>query len=290
MANGIERLNQAVEYFAAAALTLKADDLDEPWQWGDYNEGVRFIFFRVYETLRKLAADLSVESQAGQTTKAKAKKIMAQYNTAYWDLQAVLLPVDDILAEQSYDEQEWSIWKVLSHIVEAELAFLTSNADALKQRRAGVQNPAYISDASWQALEEEDPFFQISNNGPTSALISYYRQLHDQVLSTFINVTDKELETPVWYWESKPMSLQFRLHRFDSHLRQHTVQVENTLVMLGKNPNEIHRLIRHIYNALAEVGSVLLCLNELVSEQIINVVSEIDSYTNAIEMVQKGSK
>jgi hypothetical protein len=58
-----------------------------------------------------------------------------------------------------------------------------------------------------------------------------------------------------WWWEDEPYSIEFRLHRFDSHLRQHTVQVEKTLAMLGLAPNEAKRLLRLIYNALAEVES-----------------------------------
>ena len=49
------------------------------------------------------------------------------------------------------------------------------------------------------------------------------------------------------------MSLRFRLHRFDSHLRQHVVQIEKTLESIGRSPNEAQRLLRLIYAALAEV-------------------------------------
>ena len=36
--------------------------------------------------------------------------------------------------------------------------------------------------------------------------------------------------------EGEPMTAQFRLHRFDSHLRQHAVQAEKTLHSLGLCP------------------------------------------------------
>ena len=54
------------------------------------------------------------------------------------------------------------------------------------------------------------------------------------------------------YWEGYDMSLRFRLHRFDSHLRQHTVQIEKTLEGIGRPPTEAKRLLRLIYAALAE--------------------------------------
>jgi hypothetical protein len=49
------------------------------------------------------------------------------------------------------------------------------------------------------------------------------------------------------------MPLRFRLHRFEEHLRQHTIQLDKTLVGIGRSPTEAHRLIRNIYYALADV-------------------------------------
>jgi hypothetical protein len=54
------------------------------------------------------------------------------------------------------------------------------------------------------------------------------------------------------------MPVQFRLLRFDSHLRQHTIQVEKTLEATGRGPNEARRLIRILYAALAELEAALL--------------------------------
>ena len=49
------------------------------------------------------------------------------------------------------------------------------------------------------------------------------------------------------------MPLRFRLHRFEEHLRQHTIQLDKTLLGIGRPPTEAHRLVRNIYNALADV-------------------------------------
>jgi hypothetical protein len=54
------------------------------------------------------------------------------------------------------------------------------------------------------------------------------------------------------------MMIRFRLHRLDSHLRQHTIQVEKIQAALGTPTNEARRLLRLIYNALAELQGALL--------------------------------
>ena len=43
------------------------------------------------------------------------------------------------------------------------------------------------------------------------------------------------------------------MHRFEAHLVQHTIQVDKTLVAIGRGPTEAHRLIRVLYRDLADV-------------------------------------
>jgi hypothetical protein len=45
------------------------------------------------------------------------------------------------------------------------------------------------------------------------------------------------------------------MHRFEEHLRQHTIQLDKTLAVV-RPPTEAHRLVRNVYNALADVESV----------------------------------
>jgi hypothetical protein len=52
-------------------------------------------------------------------------------------------------------------------------------------------------------------------------------------------------------WMDFAIDIGFRIGRWSSHLREHTIQVEKTLVMLGHTPTEVDRLIRLI---LAEWG------------------------------------
>ena len=46
-------LQGAVERFARLTISLSDADLERPWAWGDYDEGVRFAFFRNFESLRR---------------------------------------------------------------------------------------------------------------------------------------------------------------------------------------------------------------------------------------------
>ena len=74
-------------------------------------------------------------------------------------------------------------------------------------------------------------------------------------------MSDAELEKPAWFWDG-PMPIRFRLHRFEEHLRQHIIQLDKTLAVI-RPPTEAHRLVRNIYNALADVESATDPADEL---------------------------
>jgi hypothetical protein len=67
------------------------------------------------------------------------------------------------------------------------------------------------------------------------------------------DISDAELDLPSKYWEEEPYPLRFRLGRFASHMRQHTIQIEKTLPTVGFPPTEGQLLVRQIFNRFAEV-------------------------------------
>ncbi len=94
-------------------------------------------------------------------------------------------------------------------------------------------------------------------------LQSFYGDLHKRTLTDLAEIDAAEIEKPSRLWEDEPMSLRFRMHRFDSHLRQHTIQVEKSLQRIGHIPNECQRLLRLIFFALAQVEEVSMGTGEI---------------------------
>jgi hypothetical protein len=45
------------------------------------------------------------------------------------------------------------------------------------------------------------------------------------------------------------VDIDFRLGRWSSHIREHAVQVEKTLVMIDHQPTEVDRLVRLVFAA-----------------------------------------
>lgn len=275
-------LLQTVDYFTGITCRLPDERLDSAWSWGDYDEGVRFAFFRVYEELRTLAARLESQRAASMQSQSHAQRILTQYHGAYRDLQAVLLAAGDTDLHQPPGEGEWSLWEVLLHIVNVERGFFTVNLYALEGARNQDDRPEEITEQAWDAFWEDAPFAPILEKGLLADLLSYYDRLHDRILLAFVDVADAELQLPVYFWEKERMPLRFRLHRFDSHLRQHTVQAEKVLAAIGPQPSEAQRLLRWIYAALAQVEGVGIGLPEIGAQEQSETALRIAGYTSEI--------
>jgi uncharacterized damage-inducible protein DinB len=278
-------LYNAVDSFTKAAMAQTDADLERPWAWGIYtDEDVRFAFFRTYEELRTLAVLTSAERDINRTAPTSARRILAQFHAAYRDLQAVLLRVDAASSEISPAEGEWSVRKTLGHMVGANARFLSVVRYALDHHRAGDWNPGPVPPEVYPAiigLAQAELTAILS--GPPDKIQAYHDALHARILLDLDDITEDELELPVIYRENTPTPLRFRLHRFDSHLRQHTVQVEKTLAVVGQPPSEIHRLLRLIYSGLAEAEGAAFKAGEEVGSHWHETANQIETWAKDID-------
>lgn len=278
-------LKQTVFDFASLTQALKDEDLEHKWVWQDYEEGIRFSFFRNYEDLRTLVVQLGYMRRKSGMPQSSAQRILSQHHLAYRDLQAVLLGSDEVLAHQTPSEGEWSLWDTLVHIVGAEGTFFAINLYALNGLRSQDGRPQKMSDEAWNEFWVNDPYQQILQARVMGDLLNYYDQLHARVMQEFSGVSEEELDIPVSFWEREPMPLFFRLHRFDSHLRQHTIQAEKVLAVIAPPINEAKKLLRLIYHALAEVEGVCLGMPELGEGERAEVAQQIATRTQEIASV-----
>ncbi len=154
---------------------------------------------------------------------------------------------------------------------------------ALQRHRNGGGLPAEIPEDAWEALIGDDEVsFEAMLKGPFGGLRSYHQALHERVLTEFADISQVELAIPSMYWEGYPLSLRFRLHRFDAHMRQHTIQIDKTLLGIGRAPNEAKRLLRLLYAALAEVEGITIGAWDVGSELGYETAEKIADYTNEV--------
>ncbi|MCP4429326.1 MAG: DUF664 domain-containing protein [Chloroflexi bacterium] len=257
-------LFSAVNQLAQQTHAFTEADLEQPWQWRKHAEGVRFAFLGAYHELRDLAVTLAAQRAQQGPPLTKAQWALAPYHSAYRDLQAVLVGVTDGMYDQEPAPGEWPLRLVLGHMVGAERTFFTLVHYGVERQRDGEGRPSRLPDDEVEKVAgPRQAFAEIMKNQGLAEMLAFYDDRHTLALQEFAAITDTELEGPSLWWEGEEYSLQYRLHRFDAHLRQHTIQAEKTLAAIGHGTTEARRLLRLIYQALAEVEATTLGAPEL---------------------------
>jgi hypothetical protein len=273
-----EALIATVLDFAMLVGPLTEEQLQSPWTWGSYEgEGVRFGTFRVYEELLTLAERLGAARTSPLT---EAQRILGQYHRAYRDLQGALWGVDDQTAVMQPGEDEWPVQITLAHLVQADLGFYAVLAYASERHTAGETSPGPPQDADYdRILDATEDDFDAIKQMPVSKLQLELLNYHKRALDTFAGIKDEMLDLPSRYWEDEAYPIRFRLHRFGSHMRQHTIQIDHTLLTIGKGPDQAKSLVRLILNALADVENQVLWDEDAGSDFVAETVGKIETLT-----------
>jgi DinB superfamily len=255
-------VTQAVEELVRATVHLSDEDMGREWKWGVYDEeGLRFALLMTHHELRDLAVRLAARARAAPT---QANRILAQYHQTYRDLTGVVAGVRTEDLDRAPAEGEWPLREALVHMIGAEHGFLSVSKIALDRHRAG--KPDEPSDEEWNTArapyaEARKASEDAVRAGDVAQIRDAFATIHIRVLREFADISDEEIELPAWFWDGA-MPIRFRLHRFEEHLRQHTIQLDKTLAVI-RPPTEAHRLVRNIYNALADVESETATADDL---------------------------
>jgi len=257
-------VTQAVEELVRATVNLSDSDMAREWKWRDYDEeGLRFALLMTHHELR----DLGVQLAARGRPPTQAQRILAQYHQTYRDLTGVLAGVRTEDLDRAPSEGEWPLREALDHMLGAEYGFLGVTRGALERHRAG--NATEPTEAEFKAYRK--PYAQPKDAvaGPIESIRNAFFEIHRRVQRELADITDAELEQPAWFWDG-PMPIRFRLHRFEEHLRQHIIQLDKTLAVI-RPPTEAHRLVRNIYNALADLESATDSADDLRSPAAVTI-------------------
>lgn len=275
------KLTHAVETFATVMLPLSEGDLARAWQWKDHDEeGIRFAFFVTLQDLRQLAVTLA----AFRPTPTPAEHIMSQYHAAYMDLQAALLGLSAADADKPPAEGEWSVRRAYAHILGTDINFTMTIRYALEQHRAGRWTPEPMSEKDEERLAGmSEAEYGALIKGPLEEMLAYHREFHPAIIDDFSRISEEELDLPSTFWEETRFPIRHRLHRYEAHYAQHTIQIDKTLAAIGQNPGESKRLIRKVYAALAEAEGRLIGAGSMDDAAALATAASISERTTEIK-------
>lgn len=249
-------LAAAVERFDRSLRGISDADLERPWAWRQYDEeGIRFAFFRTLEELTDLAAYVAVRREDAGRPLGLAARLVGRYHVAWRELWSIVDGAGEAVLDSIPAEGEWPLRTILEHLVGADLGFVVVQRNAAERRAAGLE-PARAGDA-WERLagiSESD--FERVFTGSLDEIRTLHTRVHDGVLE-LARLTDEELASESAFWDGV-MPNRFRLGRFESHLRQHTIQAEKTVVATAGPPSEVDRLLLLIRRAQGEAEAAAI--------------------------------
>jgi hypothetical protein len=231
--------------------------LDKEWKWrATAPSDVRNGFFRQYEALEDARARIGSLVTEPTASQAPARPLAGSTTAARWDLHGLLSPLADEDLDRSTGNDEWTLRQTLAHIVNGQRAYFWYTSWWLARAAADDFPPRVPEDVAADFPEEE-------TDGVGS--LSDIRQRLDDVVDfsggTLGLASPDQLAARARF-AGQPVDVRFRINRWSSHMREHTIQVEKTLGFIGRPTTEVDRLVRMVAGAYGRLEEAVFMLPE----------------------------
>lgn len=182
----------------------------------------------------------------------EAQRILGLAQVAYGDLRGLLAGITSDALDHVPREGEWSARETMRHTIGVERSYRANTAHAL---RRATEEPLTLSA---EQRPQPDPLDTRGDGSDVAARLGVRRAETDAELS---GVSDDQLTRPT-QWSELDVDVRFRLHRFASHLVEHTVQVERALEAAVGSFGDARRTVRRI-SAMRAMHERITPLDEL---------------------------
>jgi hypothetical protein len=234
--------------------TIKDADLEREWAWkGDSEIELRYAFFNILEGFERAGIDAAKALRISGTGRGRAAELIAPATAARWDLQGILVQLPDALWDKDPGDEQWTLRQTLGHIIASQRGYAAVTAWWQSQALPADSNlPTARPDHIYDVLPEDDE----EAVGTPAEIRARLDEVLDQSTERLSGLPADRLAFGT-RWVGFALDIGFRIGRWSSHYREHTIQVEKTLVMLGHTPTEVDRLIRQILAAWGQAEAAV---------------------------------
>lgn len=228
--------------------TLSDTDLEREWAWrGDSEIDLRYAFYNIGEAFARAGINAAAALRDAGADRGRAADLIAPSIAAKWDLHGLLNQLPDAVWDAKPGGEEWTVRETVGHIIATQFGYAAVTAWWQGQglpadRNLPTARPSHIYDVL--------PSDEEGGAGSPAEVLDRLGQVFDESVQRLAGLPPDRLNFGT-RWAYFAVDIGFRLGRWSSHVREHTVQVEKTLVMIGHTPTEVDRLIRLV---LAEWG------------------------------------
>lgn len=225
--------------------TITDAQLATPWVWKSGSEDeIRYGFYRIYEDFELAGTDAEAAIRASSHDRGRAAEIIAPSTAARWELQGVLIQLPDAAWDADPGGGEWTVRQTLGHVIAGQRGYGAATAWWQAQSLPADDNLPTERPPFWEELPEDEE----ESVGSPAEVRARLDEILDRTTERLAGLPPDRLPLGT-RWAGFPVDIGFRLGRWSSHFREHTIQVEKTMVMIGHTPTEVDRLIRLIFGA-----------------------------------------
>lgn len=255
-------------------LSIPDSSLESEWAWIGEGEGdVRSGFYVAVQALeraagqvRRFAAEPAGGSAAGPAAgsapgpapgpapKPAAGSIGAA-TEARWELHGLLCSLEDESLDADPGGEEWTVRRTLAHTLASQRAYGWFTSWWMGRRDA-PDYPLSIPDAVAEEMEAQLPEVERNADGSVADIRVRLDGLVDLASELWRDTSEEELAVRA-RWMGFPVTAGFRVGRWSTHIQEHTIQVEKTLLMLDRPPTEVQRMVRLLYRAFGRMESAV---------------------------------
>ena len=240
----------------ADILAIPESTLERDWAWtGGGEADVRYGIYRVHELLERAEIDAARALRGGPDA-GQATALMAPATAARWDLHGLLAPLPSSLLDADPGGGEWTMRRTLAHIVSGQRGYAWATSWWQEQGFA-LDDPALptaVDPAVYADLpDEEGP----EGEGSLDDIRARLDHILDLSFERLASMPEERLAFGS-RWSFFAVPIGFRLGRWSSHIREHTIQLEKALVTLGHVATEPERLARLTLAAYGRAEAVVI--------------------------------
>jgi uncharacterized damage-inducible protein DinB len=170
----------------------------------------------------------------------EASRVLAYAQIAFGRLRGLLAAIDDDLLDRAPAEGEWSIRQTLTHAIEVERSYRANTQHALVRR----------DDEPLKLTPERRPRPDAADTaGGVLDIVAAFAARRAETDAALAGLDADQMVRPSqWgpYDVMHHVDVRFRLHRFASHIVEHTVQCEKAIESLGVTLNDPRAVVRAI--------------------------------------------
>jgi len=167
---------------------------------------------------------------------SEAARILSLAQSAFGELRGLLAGLDDALLDRAPAAGEWSLRETLAHAIGVERSYRTNTEYAIARTAAEpVLMPV-------ERRPETDP---ADTTGGVLEILARFAVRRAETDSALASTRDADLARPTM-WSGAEVDVRHRLHRFASHIAEHTNQCEKTVRALDAFGGDARSIAKRI--------------------------------------------